>query len=145
MVDSDPANGVAADNNAETCPCGTLRAYGACCGLVHHKGAGLGVSAEQLMRARYSAYEKHDAAFLLASWHPDHRPEQVDFSTGVQWHGLEVVATTAGDVLDATGTVEFKARFERGGQRLELHELSRFERFESRWVYVDGIDPDLSA
>lgn len=96
------------------------------------------------MRARYAGYVLHLESFLLDSWHPEHRPISVDFSTDIEWHGLEVVATHSGGMLDASGTVEFKARFERGGQRLELHELSRFERISDRWVYVDGLDPDAA-
>ena len=90
------------------------------------------------MRARYSAYVRHDADFLLRSWHPDTRPGQVMFDPDLEWLGLEVVCTEAGSGLDAEGVVEFRARFRRGSEYLELHETSRFTRVDGEWVYVDG-------
>lgn len=90
------------------------------------------------MRARYSAYVRHDGEFLMRSWHPDTRPTQIVFDPNLEWLGLEVVRTEAGSGLATEGVVEFKARFRRGGERLELHEVSRFTRIGGDWVYVDG-------
>jgi len=94
------------------------------------------VTAESLMRARYSAYVLRNREFLMTSWHGDTRPSELEFGSDTEWLGLEVIATTAGSGLDNTGVVEFKARFERGGEHLELHEVSEFVRVDSRWVYV---------
>lgn len=97
------------------------------------------------MRARYTAYVLHDADFLLRSWHPDSRPATLDFGPDVTWHGLTVVGKTGGGGLEHTGTVEFRARFDRRGEPLELHELSSFVRLGGRWCYVDGSVPDQSG
>ena len=35
-------------------------------------------------------------------------------------------------------TVEFVARSELGGRAHRLHEVSRFERIDGRWYYLDG-------
>ena len=94
------------------------------------------------MRARYSAYVRQDSDFLMASWHPDTRPEAIAPDPGTEWLGLTIVATDRGSGLDANGEVEFRARFERGGSRLELHEFSTFERVDGHWMYRDGLDPD---
>lgn len=120
------------------CPCGVGDDYQTCCGPIHQAGAGLGATAEQLMRARYSAYVRHDADFLMSSWHEDTRPDGVTFDADLEWVGLEVVSTNGGSGFDTTGVVEFKARYLRNGQPLELHEISSFERIDGRWVYVDG-------
>ena len=122
----------------ETCPCGIGMPYADHCQRVHVAGAGLGVSAEALMRARYSAYVLHDRPFLLVSWHLDTRPAELDFDPTLEWVGLEIVTTESGTGLDTAGMVEFKARFTRGGENLELHERSTFERVDGRWVYVIG-------
>lgn len=90
------------------------------------------------MRARYSAYVRHLRRFLLDTWHPDTRPERLEFDPGFEWLGLEVVDSVAGGPLDSTGIVEFRARFARGGEHLELHERSTFERLGGKWVYVAG-------
>jgi len=90
------------------------------------------------MRARYSAYTLRNQEFLLASWHPDTRPMQLAFDDRIDWHGLEIVSTEAGSGLDSRGIVEFRARFSRSGEHLELHERSTFTRINGSWFYVDG-------
>lgn len=129
----------------ETCPCGDGRAYRRCCKRLHDAGnAGLGTTATETMRARYSAYVIRNEPFLLATWHHATRPTSVDFSDEVEWHGLSVLESTGGSALESNGTVEFRARFRRGDAHLELHELSRFSREGGYWYYLDGIDPDTA-
>ena len=92
------------------------------------------------MRSRYSAYVAHDEDYLLATWHPDTRPETVQFSADIDWHGLTVIRST-GSSLDSAGSVEFTARFRRDDAHLELHEFSEFSQIGGRWYYVAGSDP----
>jgi len=89
------------------------------------------------MRARYTAYVRHNESFLLETWHPTTRPALISFD-GVEWHGLTIVDTIEGGAFDATGVVEFKARFRRDTEHLELHERSTFTRVDGAWVYVEG-------
>jgi SEC-C motif-containing protein len=104
-----------------------------------HAGAGA-ASAEALMRARYSAHVLADAAYLLATWHPDTRPPHIGFEPGARWLGLDVrrhAATGADSAL-----VEFVARCKIGGlPATRLHEISRFVREGGRWYYRDGEFP----
>ena len=118
------------------CPCGSGAGYAACCGPLHDGGAA--ATAEQLMRSRYSAYALGRTDYVLRTWHPRTRPDDLDAATSVTWLGLEVLRAEAGDPHDDAGLVEFRARFvgRRGEQT--LHETSRFERRGGRWVYVDG-------
>ena len=52
-----------------------------------------------------------------------------------EWQGLEVKGSTEnGD----EGTVEFVARFKRGGQGYVQHELASFGRRDGRWLYLAG-------
>jgi len=90
------------------------------------------------MRARYTAYVRSDEGFLLRSWHDDTAPAEVAFDENLEWVGLEVLAVDGGSGFDNQGTVEFKARYLRNGQPLELHEISSFVRVDSAWRYVDG-------
>jgi SEC-C motif-containing protein len=39
---------------------------------------------------------------------------------------------------DSHATVEFVARYKLNGRAFRLHESSRFERMDGRWLYVDG-------
>lgn len=95
------------------------------------------------MRSRYTAFVLQDEAHLLRSWHPSTRPADVRFVSGQRWTGLEVLATTAGDLLDDEGTVEFIARFDRRGRPASLHELSRFARHDGRWTYVSALEAEV--
>ena len=121
---------------AESCPCGSGAAYAFCCGPLHD-GAPAG-NAEALMRSRYSAFATGRLDHVFRTWHPRTRPADLSPTPGVTWLGLEVLRAVDGGPSDDTGTVEFRARFERAGVEHALHETSRFERRAGRWVYVDG-------
>lgn len=95
------------------------------------------------MRSRYSAYVKHDDAYLLRTWHPAGRPEHLDFDPALTWAGLNVIATSAGNLLDDEGTVEFEADYIRHGEPGILHEISRFVRLDKQWVYVGPLDANI--
>lgn len=117
----------------DTCPCGTGQVYAACCGPLH-AGASA-ATAEQLMRSRYTAYVLGDAAHLLRTWHPRHRPDPLEVAPDPGWLRLEVLDTSGGGADDEAGEVEFVARHVDG----PLHERSRFVRRAGRWVYLDGV------
>ena len=123
------------------CPCGRLTAKGQplnfaeCCGRWQDQPA---PDAESLMRSRYSAFVREDAACLLATWHPTTRPASLDFDAGTRWLGLQVRAHRVVDETHAE--VEFVARSRPAGPgpAVRLHERSRFVREGGRWFYVDG-------
>ena len=57
------------------------------------------------MRSRYSAYAVGDAGYLVRTWHPRHRPDEVLVDDLTEWTGLsvdEVVAGGADDVGQVT-------------------------------------------
>ncbi|KQS57870.1 zinc-binding protein [Geodermatophilus sp. Leaf369] len=120
------------------CPCGTGLPYGECCGRLH-SGTAHAATAEQLMRSRYSAFVVGDPAYLLATWHPDTRPADLELDGDTRWTGLDVLATTGGAMLAVEGTVEFRASYVRDRTRGAQHEDSRFTRVAGRWVYLDGV------
>ncbi len=128
----------------QNCPCGRTDGKGnallgiQCCGryLDHYMDVGA-PDAESLMRSRYTAFVLGRNAYLLATWHPDHRPATLELEPGVQWLGLEVRDFR---VLDEDhAEVEFVARSRWQGRATRLHERSRFVRDpDGRWLYVDG-------
>lgn len=121
---------------APACPCGSGRAYAACCGPLH--AGAPAPTAEALMRSRFSAFARGDAEYLLASWHPSTRPHELILEPDVVWRRLQIVDTVAGGPDDAEGVVEFRAS-SRGPEGAGLlHERSRFARAEGRWTYRDG-------
>ena len=124
--------------DTKRCPCrkpGDDVGYDACCGP-YHAGRAMPATAAILMRSRYTAFARGDAAYLQATWHPSTRPAQLVLTPGEQWIGLRIrEAHEDGD----TATVEFVARSRRDGRVSTLHEISRFRREHGRWLYVDGI------
>ena len=126
----------------ETCPCGSGVDYAACCQPII-RGKQPAKTAEQLMRARYSAHAKVEIDFLYDSTHPDHR-EGYDhkgtrkWAEKSAWHGLEILGTTGGGAKDKTGEVEFIARFrDKEGVRRH-HEIGHFEKKRGRWLFTEG-------
>jgi len=89
------------------------------------------------MRSRYSAYVLGLTDYLLATWHPRTRPALLDpKEPALRWLGLDIKRHVVADENHAT--VEFVARSKLGGRAQRLHETSRFERLQGRWLYVDG-------
>lgn len=123
---------------AEACPCGG-RSLRECCQPVLD-GARVPVTAEELMRSRYTAYALHDADHVFRTWHPRTRPDHPPVDREVEWTGLRVVRVEGGGADDDTGIVEFVARNSGLHGRGALHEVSRFAKRAGRWFYLDG-DP----
>lgn len=90
------------------------------------------------MRSRYSAYVLQLEPYLLATWHPDTRPDTLDLSQdNMKWLGLEV--RRAETTSPTTAIVEFIARYKVGGMRAErMHETSEFV-YTDAWYYVTGL------
>lgn len=121
------------------CPCGRPAALADCCGRYH---SGIPApDAENLMRSRYTAYVLGDEAYLLASWHPSTRPARLGLGDDApaKWLGLKVLRHEQQD--EAHAVVEFVARYKVGGRGYRMHEISRFEKLDGRWYYLDGTQP----
>ena len=91
------------------------------------------------MRSRYSAFVLDLRDYLLATWHPDHRPHDIEPpEPGLRWLGLEV-RRTAMQGPDAA-EVSFVARSKLGGRAHRLVENSGFVREAGRWLYTCARD-----
>ena len=90
------------------------------------------------MRSRYTAHTLQNTSYLNATWHPSTRPAVLDLAdqTDAKWLGLTIKKH---EVIDADhALVEFVARYKLHGRAHRLHEISRFERVNGSWLYVDG-------
>ncbi len=96
------------------------------------------LTAEALMRSRFTAFAEGRAEYLLHSWAPEARPAEVRLPPERQWVSLTILDTVDGGSLATTGIVEFIAGYEDSGGGGELHERSTFRRHDGRWVYVSG-------
>jgi SEC-C motif-containing protein len=128
---------VRAVDTSTPCPCGNPAGYARCCGPLHEGSPAL--TAEALMRSRYSAYVLKREDYLLATWHSSTRPAHLKLAAqqpAPSWLGLSLKRheSTGGQAV-----VEFVARLRYGGGRAQrLHEVSRFVHEHGRWYYVDG-------
>jgi SEC-C motif-containing protein len=91
------------------------------------------------MRSRFTAFAVGDSSYLLHSWHPRTRPKSLDLDDATRWYRLDIEATDKGSLFDSAGEVTFTAYYRVDGTPGNLHERSRFERHDGRWVYLDGI------
>lgn len=121
----------------KTCFCGSDQPYSRCCVPII-KGTSVAVSAEKLMRSRYSAYVMGAVDYLIETTHVSKR-SQLDkrdieqWAKSNNWQKLEVIFAD-------TFTVEFKAYFrDRAGKKQIHHEKSTFAFENESWYYVDGI------
>jgi SEC-C motif-containing protein len=125
------------------CPCCSGKNMAQCCAPIL-LDVTKALTAEQLMRSRYSAHSRVDTAYLKQTLHPSERTPRDEAETQQwakqnTWKKLEIVATEKGIALDTDGKVEFKAYYEdeRGILRCH-HEKSKFLKLDNQWYYVDG-------
>ncbi|MEZ5377450.1 MAG: YchJ family metal-binding protein [Acidimicrobiales bacterium] len=131
----------ATSSGPASCPCGSGSPVTLCCGRIHADPT-LAVTAEQLMRARYSAFVLHRRAFLEISWHSSTRPDRIDLDHDTEWLGLTITKVVAGGPKDDVGEVAFIARLREaasGESVQQLVEHSRFVREDGRWRYLDAL------
>ncbi len=122
------------------CYCGLPKAKNVCCEpfLNNVKQA---VTAEELMRSRYSAYVTGNIKYILDTHHPSTRPTSKEkksilkWTLSVNWLGLTVHSTKLGQINDNTGYVSFTALFMENGQIDKIQENSHFVKEENLWFY----------
>lgn len=91
------------------------------------------------MRSRFCAFASDNEAYLLKTWDPATKPEQLDLAKDKgQWQRLEIINCKKGGANDKKGIVEFKAFFLLDGKQHVMHEFSRFNKINGRWHYLDG-------
>lgn len=124
------------------CCCGKSAEFEKCC-KPYIKGMKNPPTAEDLMRARYSAYVTGDIDFI-ESTHSLGKRDALDveetrkWSSESEWLGLEILSTENGGKNDTEGTVEFKASFNQNGISYVHHEISTFKKADGKWYFDSG-------
>lgn len=119
------------------CPCGTGLTYGDCCHRFH--AGEFAPTAEALMRSRFCAFVVGDEDYLLRTWNPLTRPEQLHLADmDIHFYRLEILDKVAGGPLDDTGVVEFEA-FYKGAAVGSQRERSSFIKVGKQWLYDAGV------
>ncbi|MCK0154129.1 YchJ family protein [Alcanivorax sp. S6407] len=115
------------------CPCRSGKDYSQCCQPLHDGQPA--ASPEALMRSRFSAFAMGKADYLLRSWHPGTRPDNLSLDDKEHWVGLTII--NASEDSDR-GKVHFQAVSQEPHGFTMLEEISNFVREEGHWFYVDG-------
>ena len=123
------------------CPCGSDINFDACCEPIIAGTPAL--TAEALMRSRYSAYVKGNIDHIEKTHGKEvrddyNRSAAESMANSVKWLSLDIRETTGGGTEDNTGTVEFAATFHQDGEDRMHHERSDFKREQGQWVYTGG-------
>ena len=125
------------------CPCGSDFPYSNCCEPIINASK-VASTAQQLMRSRYAAFTTANVDYLMRSHSAKTRPigerKSIErWAKSVQWMGLVILNTEAGEANDETGTVEFKAMYIEKGKLQQIHEKSLFRKENHQWLYVSGV------
>ncbi len=124
------------------CTCGSEKEFEVCCQPII-EGTALAPTAEQLMRARFSAHATKNYDFLNDSTHPEFR-DDVDvkeieqWSSALSWDSLEILETEKGTEDDVEGFVSFRANYSINGMPQNLVENATFRKEADKWYYVEG-------
>jgi SEC-C motif domain protein len=122
--------------NQEKCYCCSPKKFQDCCEPYINQIQKV-LTAEALMRSRYSAYVIHAVDYLMVTTHIKERKyhsktEILNWAKANQWQRLEVIYATK-------NTVEFKAYYIDAQLQQQIHhEYSNFIFEEDNWFYVDG-------
>ena len=124
------------------CPCGSGETYSKCCERLHC-GKLKAETAEQLMRARYSAYSTKNVDYLIKTHNKSNQTknlknELILFTQKTQWLRLEILETIAGSKNDKNGYVRFSAYYNENGRNSKLEEFSFFKKKNGQWIYISG-------
>ena len=124
----------------KNCNCGRAKSYENCCGAIHSQKT-KAITAEDLMRSRYTAFTLGDGDYLMRSQHSKTRntggkKDISEWAKSVNWIRLEVLNSVNGSGDSIVGTVAFKAFFFENGSVQMIHENSSFEKENEHWVYV---------
>jgi len=124
------------------CPCESNQNYKQCC-EPYIKGSKNPLTAEALMRSRYTAYSEGNIKYIRETLAPETRKDFDEesakaWATGSEWLGLKILSSKKGRENDSKGTVEFNVKYRAEGKVVEHHEVSQFRKEGDCWYFVDG-------
>jgi len=123
----------------QNCPCQSSKAYKECCEPLHQQKH-LALTAEQLMRSRYSAFKLGLVNYLIATLAPSQRSADdhavlTETIESTEWLGLRIIDHQQ---TQQQAAVEFIAFYQNEASVGQLHERSQFVNLEGKWFYQTG-------
>jgi SEC-C motif-containing protein len=132
------------------CPCGSGREYPLCC-EVFHSGTSSFDNAEQVVRARFSAFVLRNIPFLTRTFCPKNRPENytrelLQTFRETRWTNLNILGRKENPDTKNDALVEYSASFLQKNSSGNftspsetLHEIAFFRVLNGTWYYCEGI------
>lgn len=132
--------------SSDLCPCGSQKSYHDCCQpfITHAKNP---VTAEQLLRSRYTAFVIKDIDYVIDTHHPItrntlSRAVLKDWIENSVWQELKIISVTNGGSGDDEGMIEFRAKYTEHGKALTHYETSVFKKYQGEWYFYDTYKPE---
>jgi SEC-C motif domain protein len=127
------------------CPCGSNSSQNDCC-LPFITGKKKPFTAEQLLRARYTAFTrggKGDVDYIIETHHSKTKNEVKregieEWSKNSEWLGLEILEKEKGGEGDEEGLISFHVQYNQGGKPQDHREQSLFQRENGEWKFFDA-------
>ena len=125
-------------------PCSSQKKFSECCQPILE---GIPAeTAEQLMRARYTAYSQLNLEFIEKTHDPKTLKKtdmaaNKEWAENTTWLGLEILSTERGQAVDQSGRVEFRAKYQSEKYENFHHEISEFNRRNGTWYFTSGKTP----
>jgi SEC-C motif-containing protein len=134
-----PTTNAITPDRAQPCPCGSGQPFGDCCAPVLG-GQRLAATAEQLMRARFTAHVVHDFKFLHYTYRGTAKQPYTEVSAdpAMQWTRLVVHRHELG-ASPEMALVDFSAYGTERGAEVVLHEKAEFARENGAWIYTRAV------
>lgn len=124
------------------CPCGNIEIEDRCCGP-YISGQKIPMTAEALMRSRYTAYTRGNMTYIQATMR-EQAAENFDsiaaleWAKTAKWKRLKIVHTFS-DTNTGIAYVKFIAYYIFSGMPKKLMETSAFKQMDGRWYYVGSV------
>jgi len=117
------------------CYCGSKKKFNECCEQ-YLIGISKPLTAQELMRSRYSAYVVGDGGYIVKTTVKENRYEDdlkliEEYAKSVEWLGLDILYVEK-------NIVEFRAYYRDADGVKVQHEKSSFVYEDGMWLYKDG-------
>jgi len=118
------------------CPCGSGKPFAQCCAPII-AGTVRPETAEQLMRARFTAHVTHDSAFIHRTYQATAKLPFVadEKEPDIGWTRLVIKSHELGGQPDLA-YVDFSAYYLDRGREFSLDEKAEFKRLGGEWIYT---------
>ena len=131
------------------CACGSEVQQSQCCEAIIN-GEKPAETAEQMMRARYTAFTLKNMDFINETHDPSTRGDN-DMEANSKWAdtaeftGLEILDVEGGDSKQSKGVVEFRATYKQDGKQQYHHERSLFLKKKGKWYFSEAKNPEITT